>query len=116
MTRVQARLCWALGLLLFALLHLAFQLYSLLRSYLTGMAHFDDPSSRQAAWESDFWERVAAVATFPLVRAWEHLPLPWRTEQAVEWSVLALNSLLWAVIFGAAARWVLSLRHSGGGE
>ena len=77
--------------LVFTVLHLAFQVFALLQSYLSGMAHFDDPLSRQAAWESSFWERVATVATFPLVRLWEHLPLPWRTYSAVEWGLLTCN-------------------------
>ncbi len=81
----------------FVILHLAFQIVALQQSYLAGIAHFDDPLSRQAAWESRFWEKATTVATFPFVRLWEHLPLPWRTLSAVEWSVLVGNSLLWAV-------------------
>lgn len=92
------------GVVFFAL-HLAFQIFSLLQSYLAGMAHFDDPLSRQAAWESRFWERATTIATFPLVRLWEHMPLPWRTYSVVEWGLLAANSLLWAVVlvFGISA-------------
>jgi len=89
----------------FFVLHLAFQIFALLQSYLVGMAHFDDPLSRQAAWESRFWERATTVTTFPLVRLWEHLPLPWRTYSMVEWGLLAANSLLWAgiLVFGIGA-------------
>jgi hypothetical protein len=81
----------------FMILHLAFQIIALQQSYLTGMAHFDDPLSRQAAWESRFWEQATTVATFPFVRLWEHLPLPWRMLSVVEWGILVGNSLLWAV-------------------
>lgn len=84
--------------MVFFALHLGFQIFSLLHSYLAGMAHFDDPLSRQAAWESGFWERATTIATFPLVRLWEHLPLQWRTHGAVEWGLLAANSLLWAFL------------------
>lgn len=80
----------------FFVLHLVFQIFALLQSYVAGMAHFDDPLSRQAAWESRFWERATTVTTFPLVRLWEHLPLPWRTYSVVEWALLTANSLLWA--------------------
>ena len=48
----------------FFVLHLVFQIFALLQSYVAGMAHFDDPLSRQAAWESRFWERATTVATF----------------------------------------------------
>jgi hypothetical protein len=82
----------------FLVLHLSFQIFALLQSYLAGMAHFDDPLSRQAAWEARFWEKATTVTTFPLVRLWEHLPLPWRTYSAVEWGLLTANSLLWAAV------------------
>jgi hypothetical protein len=82
--------------IVFFVLHLVFQIFALLQSYVAGMAHFDDPLSRQAAWESRFWERATTVTTFPLVRLWEHMPLPWRTYSLVEWALLTANSLLWA--------------------
>jgi hypothetical protein len=91
----------------FLVLHLAFQIFALLQSYHAGMAHFDDPLSRQAAWESRFWERATTVTTFPLVRLWEHLPLPWRTYSFVEWGLLTANSFLWAAVL------VLTIRGIG---
>jgi hypothetical protein len=93
----------------FMVLHLSFQIVALQQSYLSGMAHFDDPLSRQAAWESRFWEKATTVATFPLLRLWEHLPLPWRTLSVVEWGVLIVNSLLWATTLVFTIRWVSSL-------
>jgi hypothetical protein len=68
------------------------------------MAHFDDPLSRQAAWEAIFWERATTVVTFPLVRIWEHMPLPWRTHSIIEWTLLAGNSFLWAALLVYAIR------------
>jgi hypothetical protein len=100
----------------FLILHLAFQIVALQQSYLAGMAHFDDPLSRQAAWESRFWEKATTVATFPLVRLWEHLPLPWRTLSAVEWGILIGNSLLWAVTLVLAIRVVSGLFSGEEGE
>jgi hypothetical protein len=82
--------------IVFFVLHLVFQIFALLQAYVAGMAHFDDPLSRQAAWESRFWERATTVATFPLVRLWDHMPPPWRTYSSVEWALLTVNSLLWA--------------------
>lgn len=90
----------------FMLLHLAFQVFSLLQSYSAAMAHFDDPLSRQAAWESRFWEKTTTVATFPLVRVWEHLPAAWRSNSLMEWSLLVGNSMLWAIIIVFAIWWV----------
>ena len=90
----------------FTALHLTFQVFVLMQSYLSGMAHFDDPLSRQAAWESQFWERMTTVGTFPLVHIWEHLPSPWRSYSAVEWGLLALNSLFWAAVLVTFLRWV----------
>ena len=100
----------------FVILHLAFQIVALQQSYLAGMAHFDDPLSRQAAWESRFWEKATTVATFPLVRLWEHLPLPWRMLSVVEWSILVGNSLLWAVTLVVTIRWVSGLFSGEEGE
>ncbi len=97
----------------FMAVHLAFQIFALLQAYLSGMAHFDDPLSRQAAWESQFWERATTIATFPLVRLWEHLPLPWRTHSLVEWVLLAGNSFLWALILVLAIRWIGGLFSEG---
>lgn len=97
----------------FMAVHLAFQIFALLQAYLSGMAHFDDPLSRQAAWESQFWERATTVATFPLVRLWEHLPLPWRTHSLVEWGLLAGNSFLWALTLVLAIRWIGGLFSEG---
>lgn len=92
--------------LVFLILHLSFQVYSLLHSYIAAMAHFDDPLSRQAAWESGFWENAATVATFPFVRLWEFLPLPWRAHTLVEWGLLSANSLLWSTLLVLLIRWV----------
>ena len=92
--------------LVFMILHMVFQLVALLQSYMTGMAHFDDPLSRQMAWESGFWQNATSVATFPLVKLWEHLPLPWRTYSVVEWGLLVGNSLMWSVALVFAIRWV----------
>lgn len=91
---------WAL----FTAFHLAFQIFALLQSYIAGMAHFDDPLSRKAAWESTFWENATTVATFPLVRLWEQLPEPWRVNSYVEWGFLAFNSLLWGAVLVLAIR------------
>ena len=90
----------------FMLLHLAFQVFSLLQAYGAAMAHFDDPLSRQAAWESEFWEKATTVATFPLVRVWEHLPSAWRGNSLLEWTVLIGNSMLWALVLVGAIWWV----------
>ncbi len=99
----------------FMALHLGFQVFALLQSYLSGMAHFDDPLSRQAAWESRFWENAATVTTFPLVRIWERLPLPWRDNSFIEWSLLAGNSFLWAAVLVLAIRGISGL-FTGGEE
>jgi hypothetical protein len=101
----------------FALVHLIIQLFALLQSYLSGMAHFDEPLSRQAAWESRFWEGVSAVVTFPLAPIWDHLPLAIRNLSVVEWGLLAGNSLLWAlglVILIRKAGSMLKARESEG--
>lgn len=90
----------------FMVLHLAFQVFSLLQAYGSAMAHFDDPLSRQAAWESQFWEKTTTVATFPLVRIWEHLPPAWRSSSALEWGLLAGNSMLWAFVIVFGISWV----------
>ena len=100
----------------FVMLHLAFQIISLQQSYLAGMAHFDDPLSRQAAWESRFWEKTTTVATFPFVRLWEHLPLPWRTLSGVEWVILVGNSLVWALTLVLAIRVVSGFFSGEDGE
>ena len=100
----------------FLILHLAFQIVTLQQSYLAGMAHFDDPLSRQAAWESRFWEKATTVATFPFVRLWEHLPLPWRMQSVVEWGILVGNSLLWAVTLVLTIRVVSGLFSGEEGE
>ena len=100
----------------FMMVHLAFQIFALLQTYLSGMAHFDDPLSRQAAWESQFWEKATTVSTFPLVRLWEHLPQPWRSHSIVEWGLLAGNSLLWAMTIVLAIRWISGLFEEGGGH
>jgi hypothetical protein len=88
------------------MLHLAFQVFTLLQSYSAAMAHFDDPLSRQAAWESRFWEKTTTVATFPLVRVWEQLPPQWRSSSFVEWGLLVGNSVLWAFALVTAIWWV----------
>ena len=90
----------------FTAVHLAFQIFALLQAYLSGMAHFDDPLSRQAAWESQFWERAGTVATFPLVRLWEQMPVGWRSHTFVEWAFLAANSFLWALVLVGTIRWI----------
>ena len=100
----------------FVILHLAFQIVALQQSYLAGMAHFDDPLSRQAAWESRFWEKATTVATFPFVRLWEHLPLPWRMLSVVEWGILVGNSLVWALTLVLAIRGVSSFFSGEEGE
>ena len=92
--------------LIFMILHLVFQVVALLQSYQAGMAHFDDPLSRQAAWVAEFWEKATTVATFPLLRFWEQMPLPWRTVSLVEWVVLVGNSLLWSLALVLSIRWV----------
>ena len=102
--------------IVFFVLHLVFQIFALLQSYVAGMAHFDDPLSRQAAWESSFWERATTVTTFPLVRLWEHMPLPWRTYSVVEWALLMANSLLWAVLLVFAISSIGNLFSEGGEE
>jgi len=94
---------------IFMAVHLAFQIFALLQAYLSGMAHFDDPLSRQAAWESQFWERASTVATFPLVRLWEYLPLTLRSRGFLEWGFLAGNSLLWAMVLVGSIRWISGL-------
>ena len=96
--------------------HLAFQMFALLQAYLSGMAHFDDPLSRQAAWESQFWERASTVATFPLVRLWEYLPLTWRSHGFLEWGFLAGNSLIWALVLVGSISWISGLFGEAGEE
>jgi hypothetical protein len=79
--------------LIFAAIHLLVFMTALFAS-LTGLGEFDSPF-RGVPWFETLGEISAKILGFPLMTLWQHFQLGKILPDALEWTALFVNSLLW---------------------